>query len=275
MTPAVYITAALIGAIAALLGVGLKMLYDVITDRARRVREDGTLLLTDRKAVFDEFLRRNRAYRKYSEQFHQLVEMAQRGEEPPPGTLETFPGSPLGELVESLEDVRRHARTYAVIHAADAIVRLYGDMATAQKATLDNFAHPDNELTWFLLCRFAEDREREFVHAYRQELGLGTPQGAPIGYMAPRHPQLNLAEHTLRAHVTGRRASATPRGDDSDERKAMPAVEARTATVEEPKSHAHRSASGPDSRGAGRPGPEVEGWSAGRRGRPAPPEAAP
>lgn len=50
MTPVVYITAALIGAIAALLGVGIKMLYDVITERARRIREDGTLLLADRKA---------------------------------------------------------------------------------------------------------------------------------------------------------------------------------------------------------------------------------
>ncbi len=88
------------------------------------------------------------------------------------------PPSALGELITTLDQVRRLARLYSVITAAEAIVQLFVDMTGATRAALEN-PEPNDQVTWFLLQRFIEDRISEFVHGYREDLGLGHPKGAP------------------------------------------------------------------------------------------------
>ncbi len=63
---------------------------------------------------------------------------------------------------------------------------------------------PNDEITWFLLQRFMEDRMDEFVHGYRNDLGLGSPAGAPKNWsIAQREGPFALAqsETILRAHI--------------------------------------------------------------------------
>ena len=216
LTPEVYIFSALIGASAALLGIGAKMLFDGVSTRKLQRREDSRILLVERKAAFEKFLSANRKYLTYQKRLHDLMPAAARGEEAPPGVLDQFPKSPMPELVESLEEVRGVARTYAVIHAADSIVQLHGDLAVALGHCLAAPDDPNNEITLFLLKRFAEDREREFMYAFRDELGLGLPEGAPIGYGMPRNPQLASAESYVRRHLSfSSHRTTTDQGGDT------------------------------------------------------------
>jgi len=65
---------------------------------------------------------------------------------------------------------------------------------------------PNDEITWFLLQRFLEERIDEFIYGYREDLGIGRPVGAPKkGPLTPReYPSgLNLAqsEEIVRAHI--------------------------------------------------------------------------
>ncbi len=57
-----------------------------------------------------------------------------------------------------------------------------------------------------MLQRFLEDRVDEFVHAYREDLGLGRPAGAPKTWpMVQRERPFNWStaqsEAFLRAHI--------------------------------------------------------------------------
>jgi len=108
------------------------------------------------------------------------------------------PPSAMAELVSALEHIRRLARNYAVITSAEAILRLFLDMSRTIKAALDD-PGPNDEITWFVLQRFLEDRLDEFVHGYREDLGLGPPAGAPKKWpMAPRERPFNWSLAQLR-----------------------------------------------------------------------------
>jgi len=91
---------------------------------------------------------------------------------------ETVPPTFLGELISALDEMRRLARIYSVITSAEAIVQLFLDMTRAARTALDEPAQI-NEIIWFVLNRMIEDRMAEFVHGYREDLGLGAPRGAP------------------------------------------------------------------------------------------------
>jgi hypothetical protein len=114
-----------------------------------------------------------------------------------------FPPTVLGELITASDQVRRLARSYSVISSAEAIVRLFVDMTKVARAALEDPA-PDDEITWFVLQRFLEDRIDEFVHGYREDLGLGRPAGAPKSWpMVKRNHPVSLAESeaVIRAHI--------------------------------------------------------------------------
>jgi hypothetical protein len=117
---------------------------------------------------------------------------------------EAFPDSAMPYLVAALDRVRRLARGYVVISSAEAIVRLFGDMASANRAALEE-PGPNDEITWFLLQRFLEDRVSEFLHGYRDDLGIGAPAGAPKRWPIPEraHPvSLDESERVVREHFT-------------------------------------------------------------------------
>ena len=66
-------------------------------------------------------------------------------------------------------EIRRLARSYSVIRSAEAIVRLFLDITRCLRAALED-PGPNDEITWFLLQRFLEERIDEFIHGYREDL---------------------------------------------------------------------------------------------------------
>jgi hypothetical protein len=89
-------------------------------------------------------------------------------------------------------------------------MQLFADMTRATAAALDK-PGPNDEITWFLLQRFLEDRIAEFVHGYREDLGLGQPKGAPKTWpVVQREPPMSLSlaqsEAIVRAHIRPRAA---------------------------------------------------------------------
>jgi hypothetical protein len=84
-----------------------------------------------------------------------------------------------------LERIRRLARSCAVIRSGRAIFRLFLDMTRCLTVALDD-PGPNDEITWFPLQRFLEERIDEFVHGYREDLGIGRPTGAPPTSLSPR-----------------------------------------------------------------------------------------
>jgi hypothetical protein len=125
---------------------------------------------------------------------------------------EAFPESSLPDLVAALQRVRRLAHGYSVITSAEAIVRLFGDMASASRAALEEPGLND-EITWFLLQRFLDDRVSELVHCYRTDLGLGLPSGAPKGWPMAERGTARLAGGVrahLRTHIPKKKAHGSP-----------------------------------------------------------------
>lgn len=184
--------------------------YDALVARGQRKREGVDRFAPERREAFEAFVRDLRREREYWKRLHELADCHRRGEEVPQAVMDGFPKSPMGDLTDALGAVRRLARTYQVIAAAENIVRLFADMAAAERAAISSPGLND-EITWFLLQRFLDDREHEFVHAYRQDLGLGAPEGAPKGYGQLARPwPLSAAEATLRAHLPRKPGDAHP-----------------------------------------------------------------
>jgi hypothetical protein len=118
-----------------------------------------------------------------------------------------FPPSVLDELITSLEQVRRLARRYSVITAAEAIAQLFVDMTAASRPALEAPAS-DDEITWFVLQRLMDDRISEFVHGYREDLGFGSPLGAPKTWPVVQRERpwtIEQSEAITRAHISQRR----------------------------------------------------------------------
>ncbi len=132
------------------------------------------------------------------------------------------PPTALAELITTLDEIRRLARIHSVITAAEAIVQLFADMTRATAAALEQ-PGPNDEITWFLLQRFLEDRIAEFVHGYREDLGLGHPKGAPKTWpvvQRERPMSLSLAhsEAIVRAHIRPRARRLTSSKKEQDQR---------------------------------------------------------
>lgn len=188
-------------------GVVLKIGYDAIAAR-RATKAAGLERFADeRRDAYERFseaikkqLEVNKAMMVLVEAHHKEGKTRMSHEE-----KEAFPPSAMNELVAALEQIRRLARTYTVIKSAEAILRLFLDMTRLLRAALDD-PGPNDEITWFLLQRFLEDRIDEFVHGYREDLGLGRPAGAPKTWpMAQRERPFNWSmaqsETFLRAHI--------------------------------------------------------------------------
>jgi hypothetical protein len=187
-------------------GVTLKIGYDSLA--ARRATKNAGL-----ERFSDE---RRQAY----ERFYELVQRQLAGDKALYGLVlehregkteisdeekARVPRTALVELITTLDQIRRLARIYSVVTSAEAIVQLFVDMTRATSAALED-PGPNDEITWFLLQRFLEDRVAEFVHGYREDLGLGRPAGAPKKWpIVPRERPFNLSlaqsEEILRAHI--------------------------------------------------------------------------
>jgi hypothetical protein len=115
-------------------------------------------------------------------------------------------------LATALDQVRRLARSYSLITAAEAIVRLLNDVPGALKAAIKT-PGPNDEITWFLLQRFIDDRILEFEHGYRLDLGLGPPSGGPRRFPIverKRPVTLGQSERIVRAHIPRGGPAANP-----------------------------------------------------------------
>lgn len=162
-----------------ILGVVLKIVYDSLAARRAAQKDRLERFAPERREAYDRFLQLVRDERLYQAALRSLAEEHHNGRtDMSEKDQEAFPASPMPHLVATLDSIRRLARNYAVITTAEAIVRLYGDMAGAQRIALQT-PGPNDEITWFLLQRFLDDRIDEFVHAYREDLGLGRPVGGP------------------------------------------------------------------------------------------------
>ncbi|WP_147312152.1 hypothetical protein [Thermomonospora umbrina] len=158
-------------------GILLKMGYDGAVERIRSRKEKAGLFLEERKAAYVNFLDLNKARLAYRRQLQELSLIARAGKRVKSEVLEEFPDSPMQDLVGSLDGLRRIARTNDIVTIAERVVSLHGDASAAMR-----FYMTSEELTYglplFLIDRFCEDCEREFVAAYRRDLGIGAPKGA-------------------------------------------------------------------------------------------------
>jgi hypothetical protein len=185
-------------------GVVIKISYDAWTARKASKSESVDRFATERREAYETFYSLVQQQRKRENALHELLAARDQGKtEVSDEEAAAFPPTVLGELIAASDQVRRLARNYSVISSAEAIVRLFLDMTKASRAALEDPASED-EITWFLLQRFIEDRIDEFVHGYREDLGLGRPAGAPKSWpMVKREHPVSLAESeaVLRAHI--------------------------------------------------------------------------
>ena len=185
-------------------GVVIKIGYDAWAARRATKSESLDRFATERREAYERFYELVQKQRKYESAMHEMLETSHQGRTTiSDAEKAAFPPSVLAELITASDQVRRLARDYSVITAAEAIVRLFLDMTKALRAALEE-PGPEDEITWFLLQRFIEDRIDEFVHGYREDLGLGRPAGAPKKWpMVQREHPVSLAESeaVLRAHI--------------------------------------------------------------------------
>jgi hypothetical protein len=185
-------------------GVVVKISYDAWATRRASKSESVDRFATERREAYETFYSLVQQQRKRENAMrNMLIARGQGKTEVSDAEAAAFPPTVLGELITASDQVRRLARNYSVITAAEAIVQLFIDMTKAGRAALEDLAS-DDEITWFLLQRFIEDRIDEFVHGYREDLGLGRPAGAPKSWpMVKREHPVSLAESeaVLRAHI--------------------------------------------------------------------------
>ena len=186
-------------------GVMLKVGYDAVA--AHRATKAAGLerFAEERRQVYEKFYELTKQQLAAERALYALVEAHHKEGKTDISDEEkaAVPPSVLAELITTTEQIRRLARGYAVITSAQAILRVFIDMSRIMRAALDD-PGPNDEITWFLLQRFLEDRVDEFVHGYREDLGLGPPAGAPKKWpIVQRERPFSLAqsEAILRAHI--------------------------------------------------------------------------
>jgi hypothetical protein len=194
-------------------GVLAKIAYDGLAARRDRRAQGLDRFADERRVAYDDFLSAVEKQRAYDQSLRRLLDRVRAGEtEISDEEREAFPEAPLMDLVAALERVRRLARGYAVITSAEAICRLFADMGSALRAALEEPGSND-EIRWFLQQRFLEDRVSEFVHGYRDDLGLGAPSGAPKRWpVMERKRSLSLeeSERILRTHIPQKKQPRKP-----------------------------------------------------------------
>lgn len=184
--------AALIGAASALGGVGLKIAYDSLQERGRSRQARTNRFLDDRKHAYDAFWSAHKEVTREGELLRELALIARAGRSVKDEVLETFPPSSMPKLVDALDSLRRIALTSGIVTISERMVALHGDARAALRELHENPTR-NYGLPWFLASRLREDQEREFVLAYRQDLGLGPPAGSPPDWPVAQRP-FNPAE---------------------------------------------------------------------------------
>jgi hypothetical protein len=189
------------------IGVGLKMGYDALAARRATRKEGLERFAVERREAYEQFYMTIKKQLEADKALHALLEAHCKEGKTDMSDEEkaAFPPSGMAELVTALEQIRRLAHSYAVIRSAEAIFRLFLDMTRFLRATL-NDPGPNDEITWFLLQRFLEERIDEFIHGYREDLGIGRPAGAPKKWPVVQRDfpfgfDLGRSEEFLRAHI--------------------------------------------------------------------------
>jgi len=167
-------------------GVVLKMGYDALAERRATKRDGLDRFATERREAYEQFYEAIKKQRVADEALHALVDAHHKEgkRDMPDEEKAAFPPSAMAELVTALEQIRRLAHSYAVIRPAEAILRLFLDITRCLRAAFED-PGPNDEITWFLLQRFLEERIDEFIHGYREDLGIGQPVGAPTDFERP------------------------------------------------------------------------------------------
>lgn len=189
-------------------GVVLKIGYDALA--SRRIAKSAALdrFAGERLEAYDRFYTLVQQQRKRADALRMLIVASRDGKTDLSDEEQAaFPPTVFDELITSLHQVRRLARLYSVIMAADAIVQLFVDITAANRPALES-PTGDDEITWFVLQRLMDDRISEFLHGYREDLGLGAPVGAPRTWpvVSRDHPwTIEQSEAIMRAHILHRR----------------------------------------------------------------------
>jgi hypothetical protein len=188
-------------------GVVLKMGYDALAERRAGKKESLDRFAIERQEAYEQFYEAIKRQLVADRALYTLIEAHNKEGRTEISDDEkvAFPPSGMADLVTTLERIRRLARSYAVIRPAEAIFRLALDMTRCLRAILED-PGPNDEIAWFLLQRFLEDRIDEFVHGYREDLGIGRPEGAPKKWPVaqrefPSGLDLAQSEQVLRAHI--------------------------------------------------------------------------
>jgi hypothetical protein len=198
------------------LGVVLKMSYDALAERRASKSAKLNQFADERRQAYEKFYELVKRQLTSEKTLYALIESHHKEGKTKITDEEqgAFPPSVMADLIAALDEVRRLARLYSVIAAAEAIVRLFVDMTKTMRAALED-PGPNDEITWFLLQRFLEDRLDEFVHGYREDLGLGRPAGAPKKWPIVQRERpftLDQSETIVRAHIPIE-VKPTPRDD--------------------------------------------------------------
>jgi hypothetical protein len=189
-------------------GVVLKISYDTVV--ARRATKSAGLdrFAQERRQAYERFYTLVQQQRKGTDAIRKLIVAGHKGKTDISDEEQAaFPPSVLGELITASEQIRHLARLYSVITAAEAIVQLFLDMTAASRPALETPAS-DDEITWFVLQRLMDDRISEFVHGYREDLGLGPPVGAPKTWPIVQRKRpwtVEQSEAIMRVHIWQRR----------------------------------------------------------------------
>lgn len=192
---------ALVASATAIGGIFIKIAYDSVREHlsSRRVQEDK--FLSERKTVYDHFLRTHRRQVKSREFLYEIGLIARAHKEVKPGVIESAPPSAMADLVEAFQELRRLARTQHIVEISQRMIALHGDASAA----LRKFLTDDSlyyGLEYFLACRLQEDQELEFITRYREDLGIKPPVGASKKYpMVDRPWPLPSMERLLHIHI--------------------------------------------------------------------------
>ncbi|MDX3747374.1 hypothetical protein [Streptomyces sp. AK08-02] len=197
------ISTSLIAAGSAIGGVLIKMTYDGTVERVRTNKENRQRFIEERKVAYDDFLRLNKEHLQYRAALRRVTLIARAGLQVRPEHLQNFPPSRISDLTDALDRIRRIAHTNDVVEIVKRVISLHGDAAAALRYYLQNDTL-NYGLPLFLADRLGEDQILEFISAYRRDLLIGPPVGAPANFpIVDRGFPMSQAqvEQVLRRHL--------------------------------------------------------------------------